>query len=485
MTTLTLDKKKRGFYSEMSKSLNHIQEEHKIRVYSNYPIRDSFTGLWKTIAKCQHFFRLVIPHSSTGTASTPSTTSAYPTKQQIDQAIQEQGRTQSPYSSRIFEDYQVIYQKKDVVIVTNTTPFSALGTFFAVEDSDFSNRYFVAFAFPVGAETESLTGLFVYFKENNNCFSCLTVISERVLATYDVRNGLIRAPQVFLYHQTLALVQLHRDTNKLLLYLSYVPYQTDAIEYQTSYYMSYSVNRHSPISLIKRFLHVPLVNPLVNPMVNPIAHNGGDETSNLLFDLGSLHHVEEKHLYHPITPGSVMEYQVHHYLALSSYHVTKNGQIMSFLEMAQSFPEREYSDGYPIHCAQCLQKVTSATYGYKPNLYSSIHTGLGSGYCPHCQIRYSLSKGEWVCAKIRVDGDLCGGFLYQDWACRNTTLHSQDQSVVQLSEGCLPKYPYREQIRLQWIPTESARLCAETAHGMIGADFYATDTPPLKVDDKI
>lgn len=467
----------------MSISLGHIQEDHKIRVYNSYPIRDSFTGLWKTIAKRQHFLRLMIPPSSTAststastastsTASTASTASAYPTKQQIGQAIQEQGRSSSPYSSQIFDDYQVIYQKKDVVIVTNITAFSSLGTFFAVEDSDFPNRYFVAFAFPVGAKTESITGLFVYFKERGCCYSQNTILCESVIATYDIRSGLIRAPHIFLYHQTLVLIQSHIDTKKLLLYLSYIPYQTDLIEYHTLYYMSYIAQCGHPISLIKRFLHIPIIDGVV-------------DTANLLFDLGSLHYMEEKHLYHPITPGSVMEYQVHHYLTLTTYRLGKNANMMAFLEMAQSFPEREYSDGYPIHCAQCLQKATTATYGYKPSIYSSIRTGLGSGYCPQCQIRYSLSREEWICAKIRVDGDLCGGFLYEGWVCRESALHSQDQSVVQLSEGYLSKYPYREQIRLQWIPNEDARLRAESARGVIGADFYATDTPPLKAEDEI
>lgn len=452
----------------MSVLTNHIQEDHRIRVYQGYPMRDAFTGLWKMLAKQQHFLRLVIPSSTTSTATTTGTI----TKQHIDQAIQEQGKTNSPYSSQIFEDYHVIYQKKDVVIVTNTTSFSAMGTFFAVEDSDFPNRYFIAFAFPIGDGTESLTGLFVYFHERGNCFSEDTVICDCVLATYDVRNGHIRAPQVFLYHQTLVFVQIHRDTKKLLLYLSYIPYETDIIEYHTSYYMSYSVQHHSPFSMIHRFLHIPL-------------GEASDDTGSILLDLGSLNHMEEKHLYQVITSGSAIEYQLYHYLTVTTYRITNKGLVTSFVEMAQSFPEKEYSDGYPIYCAQCLQKATTATYGYKANIYSSIHAGLGSAYCPDCQIRYSLSKKEWVCAKIRVDGDICNGFLYEGWACREITHHSQDQSVIQLRDGSLTKYPYRDKILIQWIPSEDARDCAETARGIIGVDLYGTNTPPLKVPDEI
>ena len=106
-------------------------------------------------------------------------------------------------------------------------------------------------------------------------------------------------------------------------------------------------------------------------------------------------------------------------------------------------------------------------------------------YCPQCHIRYSLSRKEWVCAKIRVDGDVCGGFLYEGWTCRDAAYHSQDQSIVQLSEGTLPRYPYREQLQLQWIPTGDAIRCAEAAQGVIRTDLYVTDLSPLKVDDEI
>ena len=452
--------------------MNHTQEDHRIRVYSPYPARDSFIGLWISIAKQQHFLRLIIPPSSPSSPSSSCPTQT-PTREMIDNAIKKQDGRLSPYSSHVFENYHVIYQKGGVVIVTNALPSPEIGTFFAVEDADSPHRYFIAFAFPVGGTMENITGLIVYFNQKGVCFSNNTIICNRVLANYDTRNGHLRSSRIFLYHQSLVFTQVHRDTKRLLLFLSHIPYQTDLIENTASYYTSYTVNYSSTqfgesISLFKRYLHIPL-------------ESGG----TLLLDLGSLDCVEEKHVYQPITSIPLVEYQAHHYLTMTTYHILKKESVMGFLEAGQIFPEKEYSDGYPIHCAKCLQKVATASYGYKVSPYSAIHSGLGSGYCIDCQIRYSLTKKEWLCAAIRADGSICDGYIYEGWTCRDSHIHSQDQSILQLREGPLPRFPFRDKIRIQWVPTEEARMCAETARMIIKTDLYVSETPPLKVEDEL
>ena len=436
--------------------MNHIQEDHRIRIHTSYHIRDSFVGIWTSIAKQQHFLRLVLPSSPIQT----------PTREVIDLAIQRQDGHLSPYSSRIFENYQVIYQKRDVVIVTNALPSPSIGTFFAVEDADNPHRYFIAFAFPVGDAMESITGLFVYFNSAGLCLSPNTVICNRILANYDTRNGLIRASKLFLYHQSLVFTQIHRDTKRLLLFLCHVPYQTDSIENHVSYYTSYPSVGES-ISLFKRYLHIQL-----------------DSGTTLLFDLGSMDCIEEN-IFTPSVPSSLIEHHIHLYLMITTYHIPKREYIMGFLEVSQLFPEKEYSDGYPMYCAKCLQKAVTATYGYKSRPHYVIHTGLGSGYCPECRIRYSLTRKEWLCAEVCLDGTICDSYLYEGWSCCQSQAHSQDQSVIQLREGSFPKFPYRDRIKIQWVPTEDAKLCAETARMAIREDLYVLDTPPLKVEDVI
>jgi hypothetical protein len=465
MTTYTLDKKNDTSIQRM----NHTQEDHRIRVYKSHSTRDSFTGLWTSIAKQHHFLRLQLSSSSSSLSS-----SSTPSRQEIDQAIRAQNGQMSPYSSQVLEKYQVIYQKGDIVIVTNDPPTSTLGTFFAVEDTDCPHRYFIAFSFPVGGMMENITGLLVYFHKNGTCYSDRTVICENVLVSYDVRNGLLRAQQTFLYHQSLVFTQIHRDTKKLLLFLNYIPYHSDVVEDHTSYYTSYIVRTPlttfgEGIALFKRYLRIPL-----------------EADATLFLDLGSMDRVEEKHLYEPFVPDvSAIPYQTHCHLLLTSYQVSKKEHIMGFLDSAQLFPEKEYSDGYPLRCRRCDSPVVTASYGYKYNTANWIQIGLGSGYCPTCRIRYSLTKREWVCSAIHLNGSICDGYFIEE-CCRHQSLHSQDQTVIELQESILPKHPYRRKIRIQWIPSEEARRCAETASRMsIGADFYVSDTPPLKVEDLV
>lgn len=418
--------------------MTHTQEEHRIRLYPSHSHRDSFTSLWTTIARQQHFLRLTFSDTDT------------PTKEQIQEAIRHRSGSISPYTSAVFHTYQVIYEKRGCIILTNQ-PTTTLGTFFAVEDSDNPHRYFIAFAFSVGAMTESITGLFVYFNNKGFCSSDRTVISQRVLSTYDMRNGMIRESNIFLYHQSLAFTQIHRDTRKLLLYLNHIPYQTEAIENHTSYYTNYTLpytvhNWGESITLFKRYLYIPLAEGVI------------------CFDLGSLVVMED-------TADTIQRY-----FTLQSYQ-TRKEDVRSFLELASLFPEEEYSDGYPLYCEQCHEKTVTATYEYKASPYASIQSGLGASYCPHCRIRYSDSKKCWVCAQIHLDGSTCNGYLL-DKTCRLNASHSSDQTLIMLYDMPLLKYPYREKVRIQWIPSQDALICAKTSRLTIAANLYASDTPP-------
>lgn len=410
--------------------MNYLVEEHRIQLY-NYPIpRDSFAGLWKSIANRHHFLKLTFSES--------------PTKEQIDHAIMHKDGSISPYSLHVFHKYEIIYKKKGTIIITNP---SSSGTFFAVEDTDYSHRYFVGFSFSVGSMTESLTGLFVHFNEKGYCYSDQTIVCQRVLATYDRRNGIPSVDNVFLYHQTFIFTQIQCDTRKLMMYISYVPYSTEEIEDYTSYYTDLTTSSNisiADITLFHRFLTIPLIN-------NKIC----------LVDMGSLSVCEENHLYNE-TEDSV-EYQIHRYFIFQSYTLLNMEGVRSFLEVGSLFPEKDYSDGYPIDCIKCHQKTVAATYSFKLSGFSTTYMGLGSSYCPECRIRFSDSKKSWVCAEVRMDGMICDGYFHTEWDCQSIHLHSEDQTIIILSDTPYLKCPYRKKICLQWIPSKEVMDAVQTA----------------------
>ena len=422
---------------------------------SSASYRDSFTSLWTSIARQQHFLKLTLSPSDS-LPSSPTSSGSIPDS--IQHAIRQRDGSISPYSSQIFQSYQIVYQKGQTLIVTNKTP-NLIGNFFAVEDTDCPHRYFVAFAFSVGVMTESITGLIVYFNEKGHCDSDRTIICERVLTTYDLRNGVIRGKEMYLYHQTLAFHQTHRDTQRLILYLHYIPYHFEIIEHYTSYYTNYIVPYGAvwgeSIALFKRYLHIPLVD------------------TSLLFDLGSLVCVEEK-TEDNSTNG------IQRYFTIESYHLSRKEDMMPFLEIASLFPEKEYSDGYPLECIQCHRPTVAASYTYKGAPYTATHMGLGSSYCTDCRIRYSDSNKEWRCAEIQVDGSICNSYLLES-GCRSAASHSSDQTVLLLYDTSLLKYPYRRHVRIQWTPSEDAIACAQMSQFFSDVDaVHSSPRTPIE-----
>lgn len=410
--------------------MDYLSEEHRIRLFDYQLSKDSFAGLWNSIANRHHFLRL--------TLSEPITEDV------VRQAITHRDGSISPYSLRVFDKYEIIYEKKGTVIITNP---SSSGRFFVVEDSDSPHRYFVGFAFMVGPMTESITGLFVYFSEKGHCYSDRTIICQRVLATYDTRNGILSNKSIFLYHHTLFFTQVHCSTYKLMIYICHIPYLSEEVDYHTSYYTDLilpSCESRNEIILYHRFLMIPLI-----------------ENKTYFIDMGSLAIYEERHLYHE-TVDSV-EYQIHYYFTIRGYRLFQKEQLHSFLEVASLFPEKEYSDGYPLACIKCHQKTVAATYTFKLANGPITNMGLGSSYCPECRIRFSQSKGNWMCAEVRVDGIICDGFFHAEWECQMSHLHAEDQTLLTMYDPPILKYPYRNKMCIQWIPSQEVMNTVRTA----------------------
>jgi hypothetical protein len=404
---------------EMEK-INPIQEEHRIHISKEYNIGGSFTGLWRMIASQQHFLKLTFSHSD-------------PTKEEIEEAIQHRHGSLSPYSPSVFSDYIVIFKRGNVCIITNR-PIQTFGTFFAVEDTDWENRYFIGFAFSVGCLTESITGMMVYFREDGLSHGNHITVYDRVLITYDLRNGKIRSSETVLYHQTILFLQSHRDNQNMILYLTHLLYDSDKVNQSTSYYTNYKMNYLFPegTHIHKRFIICPM------------------KEGHLVIDMGSLDVVKE-------------DKEATTYLSFYSYAISSPSRIPAFLEMAINFPEKPYTDGYPTECIQCGKPTSAGTFYFKRSSASYITTGMGNSYCDTCQIRYSYKNGEWVCAKMDHRGYICDGMIERGGFCQNEVTHSSDQTCIVIQEGKQYKYPYRQYIRIQWIPSEDAREAMKVA----------------------
>lgn len=433
--------------------MNHIREEHRILLSPSFTHHDRFTALWEQIARRHHFIKLIFSHS--------------PTRGEVEEALAHQDGSLSPYSTRPFQEYEIIYHHKGTVILTNQQSFSSLGTFFATPDADSPHRYFVGFAFRVAPQTESITGLLVYFNQQGLCDADRTIVCHRVLVTYDQRNGLLRSGQVFLYHQTLVFTQIHRDTHQLMLHLAYLPYDTDTIQecifYPTTLTLPSTALFREIIRLAHRFLCIPV-----------------EDGSIRIFDLGSLCLSEEQCAYEDGCPCTKL------YFLLDSYLLYEAEKVDNFLEVAHLFPEREYSDGYPLFCVHCHTPVFSAHYSYKLYPNRTISCGLGSGYCSSCQIRYSKRREIWICAKIRLDGSPCQSELLGENPdeCITSHLHAAEQTVVSLHDSISHKYPYRKTIRLQWFPSEEALACARSALILDETDEPVYQLRPDRTEDQ-
>jgi|LauGreDrversion4_2_1035121.scaffolds.fasta_scaffold29210_2 hypothetical protein len=393
--------------------MNPIQEEHRIHIPKDYNIGGSFTGLWRMIALQQHFLKLTLSHPN-------------PTKEEMDEIIKHRHGSISPYSLSVFSDYIVIFKKGNTCIITNR-PTQLFGTFFAVEDTDWENRYFIAFAFSVGCLTESITGMMVYFREDGLSHADHITIYDRVIVTYDLRNGKIRSSEMVLYHQTLLFLQSHRDSHNMILYLTHLLYDSDKINTSTSYYTQYAMTCLFPedIHIHKRFVLCPM------------------KEGQMVIDMGSLDLKKED-------DRTI-------YLSFYSYVITSRSIFPAFLEMAVNFPEKPYSDGYPTECIQCGKTTSAATFYFKRSPSSYVTSGMGNSYCDTCRIRYSHTKKEWVCANIDIRGYTCDGILPIGSLCQNMITHSSDQTCILIQENRQYKYPYRNYVRLQWIPSDDAR----------------------------
>jgi hypothetical protein len=416
-------------------------EDYQVTMPRRWIQMDSFIALWKNIANQHRFLRLTLPTDS-------------PTQTDIRRAVKQQMGEMSPYSSDPYEDYLVVYHEGHTMLVTHRR-FHSVGTFFAVPDSESPYRFFIGFAFVVGPMTESIAGLFVYFSEEGQKIE----IGENVLFTYDIRNGYIRGKDGHLYRQSLFFTQSHRDTARMILYVHHVDYETDRINGHTMVYTDYMVREVHHRGRFLYFSHLTL------PKYRVI-------------DLGTLSLKEEDNQQER-ERGRNRERGRERKMTFSTY-VVEAPSLDPFLDIATSFPERQYSDGYPLTCIRCHEPTHAANYGYKSSPLECYEMGLGNSYCPSCHIRYSLSRGTWLCTRVGHRGQMCESSITNTLDCPVGHLHSADNDCIVQQRPRQAKYPHRHIFILRWIPPNTSPASASlvhTPHPSPSSDSPASDSP--------
>jgi hypothetical protein len=373
------------------------KEEHRLPI-PPVPQGTAFTALWTTLAREQHFLQL--------------TFDATPTHEQVIAAVQNRSGNLSPYTSTIFETYYVIHRTPTTVLLTNQT--YAVGRFFAVQDAAIPHRYIVFFAFTSTSQDgpeekqEHLAALVVYL-DKGFCDAHRTIITPHPILTYDTSYGHLR--DVFLYHQTLVLLPPDPDTQEIYLY--HIPYRTEEVSPPVRYALPAPLSVWAAPTLFRRYLDLPMAD------------------HRHILDLGSLEHAEDALRFH-------------------TYRIPTQ-DMLRFLDISRLYPEAPYTDGYPLTCEQCHERTVAAIYTYK-GPHHTIQHGLGSSYCPACRIRYSNHRQAWVCAQIDVDGTICDGLPESGHEAR----HAADQTLIVFYDPVLLKYPFREKVRLQWLPADAS-----------------------------
>lgn len=371
------------------------KEEHRLPMPPT-PQDRAFTALWTSLAREQHFLQL--------------TFDATPTHEQLLAAVQHRSGNLSPYTSTIFEMYHIIHRTPTTVLLTNQT--YAVGRFFAVQDAAIPHRYLVFFAFTStdqdGPDLEHLAALVVYL-DKGFCDAHRTIIAPHLILTYDTAHGLLRGDHAFLYHQTLVLLPPDPDTQEIYLY--HIPYRTEEVSPPVRYALPAPLSVWATPTLFRRYLDLPMTD------------------HHRILDLGSLESDTDA-------------------LRFDTYRIPTH-DMLRFLDISRLYPEAPYTDGYPLTCERCHERTVAAIYTYK-GPHHMIRQGLGSSYCSTCRIRYSDRRQAWVCAQVDVHGAVCDGLPNSGHEAR----HAADQTIIVFYEPALLKYPFRDTIRLQWLPNQ-------------------------------
>ena len=318
---------------------------------------------------------------------------------------------------------KVIFHDSDaqkIMIIKNSILFCDI---YAVKDELEPNRYFVGFNNFVEYSNIKTIGMIDYFDDTGNVKNKKLLTKE--LSDKDSRNGPI---STYLYNQSLIFTQIHRDSGALLMGIVLLSHDDKFITTKNSFYFN-------KIKCIDRFKKV-------NPIINKRFIKFITSETNYLFDMGSVRTEiieSSKGIF-----TSVKEDKNH--LVITSYKVSTD-ELDAFIDNFSAGNEY-YGDGYPNNCIECGDLTFKATYTYPQGKFASCFTGLGNGYCPKCQIRFSKTEQRWECCKLsHPENYMCSNVITKNNPCNKE--HSLTHKIVIHSDKeQSEKFPYKKELDL-------------------------------------
>ena len=296
-------------------------------------------------------------------------------------------------------DEEKIYSDDNVTLVCSR--IYGLSKVIAIPDQMNANRFLITVSY---MNTHSymceVGGIIAYFDNENQLQS--KIIINRLIGTYDDRNGRISIKNTFFRNQFLVIVMCHRDNRKVILEITEFNYDDTCI-HQTTIYTDIKCDRYSHDTTIhlNKLIHV---------------------APKIYLDMSSIKfHTEKKEL-------SIDKYNTN---TLEEFLATFDGKNY----------DEQFNDGYPLKCIKCNNKLSRITA-----YYMYCITQCGSGVCESCLIRFSKTEGRWKCCQMVQNGTNtnyvdCYGNLNGDNQCTN----DHASCIFEFTTSVSTKFPFKNE----------------------------------------
>ena len=395
-------------------------------------VNNNFTYIWDKLVKTYDFIKIKKDEDEENDIFDINIDDSF-NNFYYDEKYNQQLRNYRKYlkSYNFDERTQIIFENDDYILLITNLKTNIFNKIYAVEDEYYKNRFFVGFVSENGYTNSSITGIIIYFNNDNK--HTITNILKRELFNYDFRNG---EYNTYLYRQSLIFTQSHRDIRKLtigLILLNNEDNIINSLKEQTDIDMT-MYNRNNFI-IDPRFILIE-----------------GIKDNNTIFDIASLKLVNKE-----ITEeenksniNSFFGYKKYSnkstikYLVINSYTINKNTNLKKWIN---DFSEEMiiYGDEYPENCILCNNKTCEASYHYK-----NMYMGLGNAFCGNCNIRYSKTKKIWECCKPNKEGDfLCEEMVNNtnSYICQIEHSEKLDVKIIHTSNNS-SKFPYKKSVNI-------------------------------------
>ena len=413
-------------------------KENIFKIYDY--VNNNFTYIWDKLVKTYDFIKIKKEEDEENDIFDINIDDSFSNIYYDERYIREQRNYRKYLKSYNFDETtKIIYENDECLLLITNLKTNIFNKIYAVEDQYYKNRFFVGFDIENGYTNSSITGIIIYFNNDNK--HTITHVLRRELFNYDFRNG---EYDTYLYRQSLVFTQSHRDIKKLtigLILLDNNDFVIDSLKKQTDIDMKmYFKNR-----------------TIIDPRFIVIE---GIKDSNKIFDLGSLKSVkvnneENKEIsrisflfkYYDNNYIKNNNKNETKYLVINSYTVNKNFNSKELKVLVKNISgEMEYyGDEYPENCILCNNKTSEGHFEYK-----NMYMGLGNAYCSKCNIRYSKTRKTWECCKVhKNENNVCEGVINDanSFICQEEHSNKLDVKIFRETNNS-SKFPYKNSVHI-------------------------------------